>query len=50
MSKDKGRGLIRSRRRKGARSDKKPLVATKGPAPRDPAVCESCGAVYSRRT
>jgi NMD protein affecting ribosome stability and mRNA decay len=46
----KGKGLIRSHTRKGARSDKKPPVAIKAEPATEPAVCEHCGAVFSRRT
>jgi NMD protein affecting ribosome stability and mRNA decay len=45
-----GKGLIRSLNRRGARGDKSPLVAQKRPAPKEPTVCDRCGAVYSRKT
>lgn len=44
------KGLIRSLNRRGTRQDKSPPVATKLPAPKEPTVCDRCGAVYSRKT
>jgi len=45
-----GKALIRSLDRRGSRSDSRPPVAQKNPAPKEPSICERCGAVYSRRT
>ncbi len=48
----RGKGLIRSLSRKGSRSDKSPTVAVKrrrGQAPKEPSICQRCGAVYSRK-
>lgn len=46
----KGKGLIRSRSRRGTRSEKKPRVAVKAEPRTQPAACERCGAVFSRKT
>ena len=46
----KGKRLIRSLNRRGARSAKKPPVAIKLTPRTQPTVCESCGAVFTRRT
>jgi hypothetical protein len=46
----RGKQVIRSLSRKGSRSDKKPPVAAKAEPPREPTVCERCGAVFLRRT
>ncbi len=44
------RGLIRSRDRRGARSDMSPPVAQKERPPEDPSVCDICGSVYTAKT
>lgn len=44
----KGKGLIRSLNRKGARFNKKPAVARRGGVFKEPSVCERCGAIYQR--
>jgi NMD protein affecting ribosome stability and mRNA decay len=44
------KSMIRSLNRKGSRSNRKPPVATKLPAPLDKSVCERCGATYVRGT
>jgi len=44
------RGLIRSRDRRGARSDMSPPVAQKERPPEDPSVCDVCGSVYTAKT
>jgi NMD protein affecting ribosome stability and mRNA decay len=46
----KGKGLVRSLNRRGVRSEKKPRTAAKSEPRTEPAVCERCGAVFSRRT
>jgi len=46
----KGKGLIRSRSRRGSRSTKKPRVAAKAEPRTDPTVCDRCGAVFTRQT
>jgi NMD protein affecting ribosome stability and mRNA decay len=46
----KGKGRIRSLSRKGTRTGKSASVAAKTPTLHEPAVCERCGAVFSRRT
>lgn len=47
---NKGKGRIRSLNRKGSESGKTlPVTGRTGPIP-EPAVCERCGAVFSRRT
>jgi NMD protein affecting ribosome stability and mRNA decay len=47
---NKGKSLIRSLNRKGARANRKPPVASKTAALREPACCERCGAVFARQT
>jgi len=47
MSKQKG--FIRSKSRRGVRSDKSPPVASKTRVP-EGAMCERCGAIFARRT
>jgi len=44
-----GKGLIRSKDRRGTRSDMSPPV-TRNAQFRDPSICDRCGAVYSART
>ncbi len=46
----KGKGRIRSLSRKGTRPDKSPLVARKLGNPREPTICDRCGAVFMHRT
>jgi NMD protein affecting ribosome stability and mRNA decay len=47
---DKGKGLIRSLNRRGTRSAKVRPVEARAGRPREGAVCERCGAMFSRRT
>jgi NMD protein affecting ribosome stability and mRNA decay len=47
---DKGKGLIRSLNRRGTRSAKVPRVEARAGRPQEGAVCERCGAMFSRRT
>jgi NMD protein affecting ribosome stability and mRNA decay len=47
---NKGKGRIRSLSRKGSRSGKALPVTAKVGATPEPAVCERCGGVFSRRT
>lgn len=44
------KGLIRSLSRRGVRSDQSAPGAVRSTQPREPAVCERCGAVFMRRT
>jgi hypothetical protein len=44
-----GKGLIRSKDKRGARSDMSPPV-TRRTQYRDPSICDRCGAVYSAKT
>src|SRR5271169_630469 len=44
-----GKGLIRSKDRRGSRSDMSPPV-TRRARFNDPSICDRCGAVYSART
>ncbi len=44
------KSMIRSLNRKGSRSNRKPPVATRLPAPLDKSACERCGATYVRGT
>ena len=44
-----GKGLIRSKDRRGSRSDMSPPVTRRAQF-RDPSICDRCGAVYSART
>ncbi len=44
------KGLIRALVKRGARKSKTPPVAQKTESPREPTVCENCGAVYLRRS
>jgi len=44
------KGLVRSRDRRGARSDMSPPVAQKEPPFEDPSVCDICGSVYTAKT
>jgi hypothetical protein len=44
-----GKGLIRSKDRRGSRSDMSPPVTRRAEF-RDPSICDRCGAVYSGRT
>ena len=46
----KGKGLIRSLNRKGAKSNKDVPANVKMGIPPEPSICERCGAVFSRRT
>ncbi len=46
----KSRGMIRSLNRAAVRDDKSPAVAHKTRTPKDPSICERCGAVYERKT
>jgi NMD protein affecting ribosome stability and mRNA decay len=46
----KSRGLIRSLNRSGVRDDKSPAVVRKAAIPKDPSICERCGAVFERKT
>jgi len=46
----RGKSLIRSLNRKGARSTKKPPVAAKTQRLREPSCCERCGAIFARQT
>ncbi len=46
----KSRGLIRSLNRSGVRDDKSPAVVRKAKTPKDPSICERCGAIYERKT
>jgi hypothetical protein len=50
IMKSSGKGLIRSLNRRGAKADKSPPVARRTAGLKEPAVCERCGAVYSRKT
>jgi NMD protein affecting ribosome stability and mRNA decay len=47
---DKGKGLIRSLNRRGSGSAKVRPVEARAGRPREGAVCEHCGAMFSRRT
>ena len=47
---DKGKGLIRSHNRRGSGSAKVRPVEARAGRPREGAVCERCGAMFSRRT
>ncbi|HUO06271.1 MAG TPA: hypothetical protein VMU16_13825 [Candidatus Binataceae bacterium] len=47
---DSRKGLIRSLNRRGSSSDKSPPVAKKLAPPKEPTVCDRCGAVYTRKT
>jgi hypothetical protein len=49
LRKGQGKGLIRSKDRRGSRSDMSPPVVRKAEF-RDPSVCNRCGAVYSKKT
>jgi NMD protein affecting ribosome stability and mRNA decay len=44
------KGLIRSMSRRGVKADKSPPVARKTSGIKEAAVCERCGAVFSRKT
>jgi len=44
-----GKGLIRSKDRRGSRSDMSPPVTRRAHFP-DPSICDRCGAVYSAKT
>ncbi len=46
----KGKGLIRSLSRKGTRTAKKPAGAGRPRRPKEPTICERCGAVFARHT
>jgi NMD protein affecting ribosome stability and mRNA decay len=46
----KSKGLIRSLNRQGVRDDKSPAVVKKAKTPKDPSICERCGAIYERKT
>jgi NMD protein affecting ribosome stability and mRNA decay len=46
----KSKGLIRSLNRSGVRDDKSPAVVRKAKVPKDPSICEQCGAVFERKT
>lgn len=46
----KSKGLIRSLNRSAVRDDKSPAVVRKARVPKDPSICERCGAVYARKT
>lgn len=44
-----GKGLVRSKDRRGSRSDMSPPVTRRAEF-RDPSICDRCGAVYSAKT
>lgn len=44
------KALIRSKTRRGVRSDQSAPVAVRRSQPREPSVCERCGAVFAKRT
>lgn len=44
------KGLIRSLSRRGTRFDKSPPVVRKTPKPKEPTICDRCGAVFSHKT
>ena len=44
-----GKGLVRSKDRRGSRSDKSPPVTRRAEF-KDPSICDRCGAVYSAKT
>ena len=44
------KALIRSRTRRGVRSDRSAPAAVRKTQPREPSVCERCGALFARRT
>jgi hypothetical protein len=44
------KGLTRSLNRAGVRDDKSPAVVRKAGEPKDPSICERCGAVYQLKT
>lgn len=44
------KGLIRSLSRRGSRSDRSAPAPVRRSQPREPAVCERCGAIFARRT
>ncbi len=46
----KGKGLIRSLNRRGARDEKKPAHAGTARRPPEPTICERCGAIFARQT
>ncbi len=46
----KGKGLIRSLNRRGARDEKKPARTGTPRRPLEPTICERCGAVFARQT
>jgi NMD protein affecting ribosome stability and mRNA decay len=46
----KSKGLIRSLNRSGVRDDKSPAVVRKAKIPKEPSICERCGAVFERKT
>jgi NMD protein affecting ribosome stability and mRNA decay len=46
----KSKGLIRSLNRRAVRDDKSPAVVHKARTPKDPSICERCGAIYERKT
>jgi NMD protein affecting ribosome stability and mRNA decay len=50
MDKDKDKGLTRSLDRRGTRSAKVRPVEARAGRPREAAICERCGAMFSRRT
>ena len=41
---------MRSLNRVGVRDDKSPAVVHKAKTPKDPSICERCGAIYERKT
>jgi NMD protein affecting ribosome stability and mRNA decay len=47
---DKGKGRIRSLNRRGVRSEKVRPVEARAGRPEEGAICERCGALFSRRT
>jgi NMD protein affecting ribosome stability and mRNA decay len=47
---DQGKGLIRSLNRRGTRSEKVRPVEARAGRPGEAAMCERCGALFSRRT
>jgi NMD protein affecting ribosome stability and mRNA decay len=46
----KSKGLIRSLNKKGARDKKSVAVVVKTGEPKDPSICERCGAIFERKT
>ncbi len=46
----KSKGLIRSPNRSAVRDNNSPAVVRKAKMPKDPSICERCGAIYERKT